>query len=163
MNIFIIGQSGTGKTPIAKLIAKEKGMNHIKGSEYFRKAFKTAYKDRNKFIKEITLFSKKELSKDPYININYLKDKLGNAVVEGIRNPIDFTNLVCFKKDKIIYLEFTKNTLLRTDFEKGLDIIEDTCNWAIDSEIMKKEQFIKISFSCFYGEDSLEEKIKEIL
>ena len=163
MNIFVIGQSGTGKTPIAEKIAKEKNMNHIKGSEYFRESFQEQYEDRNEFTYQITQFSKNELKKNPYVNINYLKDKMNNAVVEGLRNPIDFTNLFKFGEDKVIYLDYQNNPLNKTDFEDGLNIIENLLNWSINTGIIKKEDFIKISFDDFFGKNSLEEQVEELL
>lgn len=164
MNIFVIGQSGTGKTPISKLIAEKKGMNHIKGSEYFREAFKGSSEDRNDFINLITLFSKKELSKDPYVNIKYLKKKIGtNDVIEGIRNPVDFSNLFKFGEDEVIYLDYKNNPLIKTDLEDGLDVIESLIKWAINTKLMKENQFKKITFSSFFEEDNLEEKIQEYI
>jgi len=163
MNIFILGVSGSGKTPIAKLISSKKNMNHISASEYFRKKFNKEFNDRNVFIKEITEFSKNELSKDPYLNIKYLKERLDNCVIEGIRNPIDFSNLFNLKEDKVIFLNYKNNRLKKTNFENGLDIINNIIKWSIINNLMENKNFIYIEFECFFGKNSLEEKIKELL
>lgn len=164
MKIFVIGQSGTGKTPIAAKISEALSFNHVKASEYFRKTFTGHSDDRNEFTKMITEYSAHVLKENPYVNIDYLKDKLqGNCVVEGVRNPIDFSNLFEFGKDKIIFLEYRNNPILKTDFENGLDIIESIMSWAQQQGIVSENDFIRIQFDQFFGPGSLEEQIEEFL
>ena len=164
MNIFLIGSSGTGKTPIATKIANYLGIKHVKASEYFRLGFSGEFDSRDYFNQKITEYSKHELSKNPRVNIEYLQDKINiPCVIESIRNPIEFTNLFDFKNDLVIYLNYSENKLLKTGFEKGIQLIENVCLWSIENKIMKEEQFVKVNFSQFFGENSLEFQIDQIL
>jgi hypothetical protein len=165
INIFVIGQSGTGKSPIANRISEAKELQLIKASEYFIESFKGYSEDRNEFIRLISQFSAEKLSEDPYVNINYIKEKIYNKpfVIEGIRNPIDFTNLFKFGKDKVIFLNYIDNKLSKSNFESGLDIILSIINWSKNIGIMSNEDFIQIDFNTFFGKDSLEEKINSLI
>lgn len=162
MNVFLIGTSNTGKTPIAlKFI--ELGYQHIKASEYFRNSFVSEISDRNEFTKAISEFSMTELKKNYLVNVDYIQPKLNiPSVIEGVRNPIDFCGL--FKPgDKVIYLENLHNSIEKTVFEKGLDVIESYLKWMIEIGLVEENDFIKISFSSFFGKGSLEEQIEEVL
>ena len=44
MNLFIIGPSGTGKTPVAKYVADNLGFQLVKSSQYFREGFQKILK-----------------------------------------------------------------------------------------------------------------------
>lgn len=154
MNIFIIGSSGTGKSPVAAKLANL-GYKHIKASQYFREAFGKDQNsmDRNQFIREITEFSKAILEKDPLINVRYIKGNLDKLnVIEGVRNPIDFFNLYEPNSDKVIYLNYLNNELIKTDFESGIDIILSKVN---------KDNLITYEFKDFWGQNSLEEQLQK--
>lgn len=165
MNIFILGQSGTGKSPIANKVSIAKNLELIKASEYFRESFKSTSDDRNEFIKLITQFSAEKLSEDPYVNVKYIQNKMNSKpfVIEGVRNPIDFTSLFTFGKDKVIFLNYLDNPLEKSNIEEGLDVILSLLNWTINMGIMSDKDFIKINFNEFFGKDSLEEKINLVI
>ena len=165
MNVFIIGQSGTGKSPIANKIAQAKDLQLIKASEYFRKSFKGHSEDRNEFIKLISQFSAEKLSEDPYVNVRYIQNKMNSKpfVIEGVRNPIDFTSLFKFGRDKVIFLNYEENSLDKSNFESGLDVILSLLTWSVNMGIMSNKDFIQIDFNLFFGKDSLEEKIDSVI
>jgi len=161
MNIFILGKSGVGKTPLAKHLAEVYHMNYVKASEYFRSTYHSKESDRNKFIQGITTYSQKELSNNYRVNIDYLSP-LHNSVIEGIRNPIDFSNLFDFNKDIAIFLN-TQNELLSTSFENGIYCIQSILKWSVSQNITPSDHVISYSFDSFYGkENSLEYIIKEL-
>ena len=136
-------------------------MNYVKASTYFRSTYKSNESDRNKFIQGITKYSQTELSKNYRVNIDFLSP-LNNSVIEGIRNPIDFSNLFNFNKDIAIFLD-TQNELLNTSFENGIDCIQSLLKWSVSQNITPSEHIISYSFSSFYGkENSLENIIKEL-
>jgi len=167
MNIFIIGSSGTGKTPIAKKISEALNMKTVKASEYFRIKFNDAkipFKNRDDFISKITKFSQQILKDDYNININYIKNQMSvSCVIEGIRNPIDFTNIFNFNNDIVIKLNYTKNNLKITEFEDGIDIIGRVCEWAIINKIMPSENMKDFTYDEFFGVNSLEEQVKKFI
>ena len=161
MNVFIIGTSCTGKTPFAKKISKRLNLKHISASEYFRTSFNEKGSGKD-FIESITEYSKKKLQKNYRVNIDYI-GSVENSVVEGIRNPIDFSNLFNFNKDKVVFLEYENQECGKTAFENGIEIIKEICLWSTDMGILPKENIKVYSYNNFYGKDSLEEKIEEFL
>lgn len=154
MNVFIIGTSRTGKSTLSEIFF-DSGYNVIKASEYFRKSFKYTedyFKDSNEFIHAITEFSKKELQKNPYVNIDYIKNNfsfLDKNVIEGIRNPIDFSSLFNASEDIVIILKKVGGNISSTDFEEGIDIIENYMKWGINNLIIKPCQLEVIEFSSY--------------
>ncbi len=170
MKIFIIGISGTGKTPVAAKISANLGIEHIGASEYFRNKFKKQNsEDRNNFIEEITSFSLNELQKDLFINANYLKEKVNNidCVIEGIRSPIDFQFLYKPGEDIVIFLDYNDSCedyrIKKTTFETGINIIKDYLKWLVNNKLILKEKIHYWKYSDFYGDNSLESKIEEFL
>ncbi len=170
MKIFIIGISGTGKTPVATKIAAALNLTHIGASEYFRANFKKQNsEDRNSFITEITDYSLSELQKDLFVNAKYLKEKTNglDCVIEGIRSPIDFQELYDPSNDTVIFLDYNnyedEYKIKKTNFEIGINVIKDYIKWLKINKLINGKKIHYWKYSEFFGKDSLETKIEEFL
>lgn len=103
-NIFIIGDTKCGKTTLAKKIAEKLNFKHISASQIIRDGF-TGNKESPTFTKEITDYSIEKLKLNPNYIINDLAKKhigLGGFVIEGCRNPRDFSSLFSYNDDYVI-------------------------------------------------------------
>jgi dephospho-CoA kinase len=136
-NIFVIGKSKTGKTTFSKKLAALLEMNHIQGSEWVKEKAKEEniiFSEEN-YRTEITNFALGFLRKDRNTCVDFIKNKykLENKgfLIEGLRNPYDFMNLVDFNKDYVFFLTLAdvNNFKENSVFDYGVDIIEKTVNY----------------------------------
>jgi cytidylate kinase len=142
-NIFIIGASGIGKTPLAEELAKQLKRKQISASEWVKQLFKPSSENlsREEYIKEITTYSKKRLKEEPFSCINYIEETYpdffisGNYIIDGIRNPFDFNNLFDPKTDYVVYLNSTLKSP-KNRFEAGIILIYHQVNWLEENGIM---------------------------
>ena len=159
MNLFIIGPSGTGKTPVAKYVADNLGFQLVKSSQYFREGFQKNLKDyetRGAFVNAITEYSLGELKKDPMCNINYINnhyDMSKDCVIEGIRNPNDFMAFFNPKTDYVLELYYVYTDIIPSKIESGISVIRDIIQWNIAQGIMDKKQYYEFNFEYFWDKE----------
>jgi hypothetical protein len=145
MKVFILGPSGTGKTPMATHLATALGVPHVRASAWVRARFPrpasalsgvAADAARQAFVDAITAFATAELRRDPWACLDHLastRDVEGPAVIEGVRNPFDFVHLYDPRVDRVIWLTHTATALAPTTFERGLDVIDAYLTWLADA------------------------------
>lgn len=125
-NIFIIGNSGIGKTTLSKFLEYNLiGYKHVEAGEYFRNNFKNENNlSGDEFVKAISKFSCKILEKDKFFNVKYLKNKYnfskGKIILSGIRNIDDIMSLIS-TNDIVVFLNRTNEKLL--GMNKNIDLI----------------------------------------
>lgn len=154
-NIFILGMSKIGKTPLADSLAKRFDMQHVGASEWVRKRFVPTNPDT--ILADITKFSCEELTRDPDVCVDYIKHtsnwRQGGCVIEGIRNPRDFALLFRPECDVVITVYFEKNPLAPTEFEKqGFAAIRSFVDWHIQMEIFDARRDIAFRLDALYGQ-----------
>lgn len=119
--LFIIGHTKSGKTRLAKIL-RPKG-NFISASDWVRNTFRKQKENENysDFVKEISQYSISKLKSDIDICVNTINERINEtqipSVIEGIRNPLDFSKL--YKPgDKVILLDDqSSNVQSSSDFE----------------------------------------------
>lgn len=162
MKIFVLGSSQTGKSTITRYLCEKFNMTHIQSSTMIRNTFpfkEEDYNNKQEFINAITKYSIELNIKKPNIVSDYIKKNydLNNVIIEGIRNPNNFHQLFDITKDKVIYLDYLNNTIEKTNFEKGLEVIINYLEWNLSLNILDKD---KVSFIKYKTYEELEEKIK---
>lgn len=155
-NIFVIGYSKVGKSPFAQHFAEQIGYKHISASEWVKQTFipsspNLSIKD---YIKEITEYSKQQLIKENHNNcIRFIQQKYGTEylngklVIDGIRNPRDFSFLFQPNTDKIILIEADHSIVAASAFERtGILAIDYYMHFLIEQKFVNSNNYITINY-----------------
>lgn len=138
MKVFVLGRSGTGKTPMAAQLAARLGLAHVRASAWARAGFPGAAPGptaeapaKAAFVEAITAWATAELAQDPWVSVDHLAGQAevqGPCVIEGVRNPLDFVHLYDPRGDVVVWLELEDGPA-GTAFERGLDVIDAYLAW----------------------------------
>ncbi len=173
MKHFVIGTSGSGKTPFAKALAASTGLPYVSAGAWARERFPCpAGMEREQYIRYITDASTEALAKDPDLAYRSILTRIGpeGAVIDGVRNPRDFARLFDPRVggDRTYRMTYGNNTLPVTRFEEGIEVIEAYAYWLIDAGIMEDAGRYRIyrydrywDRECGDRESSLERLIRE--
>jgi hypothetical protein len=144
MNVFVVGRSRTGKTPMAAHVAKAAGLAHVRASAWARATYDATLdpsvlstpptnETRATYIANITAFATSELRNNPWVSVEHLASHDLNvpSVIEGIRNPLDFVHAYDPRCDVVIWLEGQQ--IAPTSFERGLEVIEHYLSYMADA------------------------------
>jgi hypothetical protein len=126
MRIFVLGRSHTGKTPFARRVAEALAIAHVGASAWVREVF-----PKGSDIDVMTKFATEQLRANPNISVASLRSRLApdaHAVIEGMRNPYDFTCSFDPRTDHAVILDYT-GAPESTAFERGIDVIRDYLAW----------------------------------
>lgn len=154
MKIFVIGVSQTGKSTLSKYLCEKYQMKHIQSSVMVRETFskkESDFKNKQDFIDAITEYSILLNRRNPNAVSDYIQEHyfLENVIIEGIRNPNNFHKLFDIKKDKVILLDYTKNSIIKTDFESGIDVIDNYLNWNLKMKIITENNYQKLVYDDY--------------
>jgi hypothetical protein len=142
--LFVLGASGTGKTPLARQVAHGLQVPHVMASEWVRRVFPDdPGADRQSRIEAMTRFSLAALSLDPQACTAYLHRHHALAlpcVIEGMRNPADFVRTFDPRTDLVVTLELRTSALVRTGFEAGLEVIAAYVRWLVSVGLLQAER-----------------------
>lgn len=123
MKIFVVGKSGAGKTPFARRASEALGIRHVAASAWVRARFPPGSS-----VEEMTAWATAALRAEPNISVASLGLRPGeHAVVEGMRNPYDFTCTFDPRTDHVVFLEYGDRA--PTAFERGIDVIRAYLAW----------------------------------
>lgn len=177
MRIFVLGRSHTGKSPFARRVAEALGIAHVGASAWVRERFPeprpaedASAADRAHFVDAITAFAITELRRDPNVSVAALRTRVGageHCVIEGMRNPYDFTCTFDPRTDHAVFLEYTQ-AQPPTAFERGLDVIAQYLSWLEGTGLLDAGRVHTYRFSA-YGEigvatpDTLEHAIVDFV
>lgn len=147
--LFVVGGSGTGKTPLARNVAAAYGVPHISASDWVRRLFPSEPgQDRQAHIEAMTRFSLEALAANP---LACLED-LGRhhalslpCVIEGMRNPSDLVRTFDPRADRCLSLRLEGNPLQPTTFESGLEVIDSYLRWLIAAGLMPADRYRSIT------------------
>jgi hypothetical protein len=160
-NIFVIGLSKVGKTPLADQLAASFGFTRVSASEWIRSTF--VPKDPVNALAEITAASQERLQADPDVCVRFITEKynvveLGGFVLEGLRNPRDFALLFRPERDFVLFVTHPNNTLAPTAFETaGVGVIRSTVDWMVQNRLLDSSRVVECVFAGIREEGSLSE------
>lgn len=152
VKIFILGTSQSGKTTLAKAICQQLPLQHVSASTWVRKHFHENTQDKQSLIASMSAFATQQLKQNPFACIEELKktyDLNQPSVIEGVRNPFDFANLFDPSADGVIRISFKNNKLQPTEFEKGLEVVDDLLSWMFKNQMISDTQVLNLDFEHF--------------
>lgn len=158
-NVFILGETKTGKTSLANHLAKQFGLQVVSGSEWVKQRFfpsPKAQEDFNCYVREISAYSVQLLSENPDLCADYIRRKYpiqdGGFVIEGLRNPLDFSRLFRPNVDVAIIL-YHKGTPFIHSFEHyGVRAIREVLEWMRENPgIISPDRFLEYRINSHGG------------
>ncbi len=157
MKIFVLGTSGTGKTPFARRVAEALGIPCAGASAWVRERFPlprpaegASLEEREAFVAQITKFAIAELRRDPAISIEHLRGRIGDdCVIEGMRNPYDLVSMFDPRTDRAVFLDYRGPAPAVSGFEAGLDVIRRYHAWLVDVGICDADRVTTCTFERF--------------
>ncbi len=147
MKILILGNSGLGKSPFTRLLVKElPGIKIIGASAWIRSQL-----PQHASIEELTSLSKEQLKENPMVCVNYINaEHYGYdpaiSIIEGIRNPFDFTHLFDSRVDIAIFLS-RAGVPPKSSFEgNGLEAIKSYVDFLLKEDLLDKRRVFRAHF-----------------
>jgi hypothetical protein len=149
MKIYVMGASHTGKTPFARRVAEASGATHVAASAWVRERFPAGAP-----VDTMTSFALGELRRDPQVSVAALAPKLAAAgevaVIEGVRNPYDFTATFDPREDRAVFLRYLgADAAPPTAFEQGLDVIRAYLGWLVANGMLDAARVTEYAFAEF--------------
>ncbi len=148
MKIFLIAYSHVGKSTLGELLVDNIDNSVLFGaSSWVRESCL-----KNSSVEEMTTYAKNILSVNPWYSINYIKNKIDPekiSIIDGVRNPFDFTHLFDYTKDIVIFLS-RAGVGPSSSFEKtGILSIRSYIEFLLSEDFISKNRAIKIHFKSF--------------
>lgn len=146
MNIFLIGPSRSGKTTLARrLVEAHPYLTAVSSSRWLRDRLPSATVD------ELTSEATRVLRAHPSIARDHVRAQMasasGGCVIEGIRNPIDFSCLFDPRSDAVVFL----NGPSATSFERdGVAAIRRIVLWQIGQGLLDESRADVLGFPTGY-------------
>lgn len=166
-NIFVIGLSKVGKTPLSDQLAKPFGLTRVSGSEWIRSTFVPT--NSGNALAEITAASQKRLQENPDVCVGFITKKYniverGGFVIEGLRNPRDFVLLFRPERDFVLFVTHPNNTLAPTAFEtQGVDVIRSAVSWMTQNSLLDASRVIECVVAGLREKGSLNDLASHML
>lgn len=149
--LFVLGASGSGKTPLARQVAARLGVPHVMASGWVRRLFPDGADptDRQARIEAMTRFSLGALRQDPLAAVSWLERHHPverPCVIEGMRNPSDFVRVFDPRTDLVVFLEHRGSGLRPTGFEAGLEVIAAYLAWSASVGLLDPDAVLRRGF-----------------
>lgn len=161
MRIFVLGRSHAGKTPFARRASEALGIRHVGASAWVRERFPAGGD-----VAQMTAFAIAELRRDPDVSLASLRGRLAAdepAVIEGMRNPYDFTCTFDPRTDHAVFLELADGGV-PTAFERGLDVIAQYLAWLEEAGLLDAGRVHRYRFTSYRdGDSTLEDAITDFI
>lgn len=143
MRIFIIAGHASGLSAFSEAIGKSLEIKVASVSQWLEPIIDrkiTTRQDRINALTEATIRELRE-SQDGYLD--YIKshhDLSKPLIIEGIRNPRDFTGLFDPLHDMVVFLNRDNNPHQTTLFETGILVINSYVNWLASIGLLDQEK-----------------------
>lgn len=155
-NLFVIGLTKIGKSPLAAHLARALGLAAISGSEWVKARYTPRADNMTAYVAELTSYTCRTLAVDPDACVDFIRGKYevnkGGYVVEGLRNPRDFTLLFRPDVDIVLFLEFARNEFQPTRFEeRGVAAIHANVEWMTENKIVARQRVLRYKINSLRG------------
>ena len=154
-NVFVIGKSGSGKSPVSKAISAHYKIGYISGGGWVRSQF-SEDASRQRLTSDMVEYTQSKLRKNPDVGLEYLMSSIeGPTVIEGLRNPRDFMHVFDPRYDHLVYLQYSRDVVEST-FDSGIEVIDSYASWLLQNKLLQPERCRRY---CFDSYDALDEII----
>jgi hypothetical protein len=161
VRIFVLGRSHAGKSPFARRTSEALGIRHVGASAWVRELLPAGAD-----VGTMTAFAIAELRRDPNVSVQSLRGRLAadeDAVIEGMRNPYDFTCTFDPRTDHAVFLELADDAV-PTAFERGLDVIAQYLAWLEEAGLLDEGRVHRYRYTSYRdGEQTLEHAILDFI
>ncbi len=175
-NIFLIGASGVGKTPISQGIAQTLNMRTVGASGWIKAQYtgpkqvlindvvydgssvKHTTEYGKAYVHEITTLSRTKLAENPDACILYLRNagvEDGGCVIDGVRNPRDFMMTFRPEVDLVVFLECAHRQAMTAFEEDGCAAILQNVKW-MHANLTPPDRHYGLRVVYGFGEESVE-------
>lgn len=156
MKIFLCGLPKSGRTTVAKAIARKFHYHYIDATSWVKDDFRDINVDEHphQYEDEYQLYLNHIMINDPYfiydhvyhyMNANKTKDPV--FIIDGIISPKDFSELFDYKQDVVVFLNRTDNEYECRDHENiGVSVIRDYCFWMSSANLIEKKSWLEYNF-----------------
>lgn len=163
MKVFIIGLPNSGRTTVAKSIAKKEGFQYIDATSWVLSTFRKPHDNepQQSFQEEYFNYQSTRLKINPNLftdNVNEIiksfNDDKVNFIIDGLTSPRDIVNLFNYNEDYMVFLNRTDNDTEYKDQESiGVSVIRDYCYWMSSANLLSKDHWLEFNFKI-PGENS---------
>lgn len=164
MKIFVVGMPNSGRTTVAKAIAKPENYMYIDSVSWVKNLFRPIRDDekQQQYDDEYYQWLVNVMKNDPNIFVNVVNNAIGigeyankkTYVIDGVFSPIDFVKLFDYNQDIVVFLNRNSNTADYRDHENiGVPVMRDFCFWLSSANLIDKNRWLEYNFSI-PGEDS---------
>lgn len=148
--VWVIGATRSCKTAIAENGIAPLGYHLISTASYFRAAYAQPDTYSRSFVFNLSAFAANTLSADPDCHVRHLdaliRDANGPCVVEGERNPVEFSRLYDPHKDMVFLIDRLDVETYDTPIERGIKAIEQIVRWNVGNGIAPQSSVTKLTF-----------------
>lgn len=149
----------TGKTTVSDRLVKTTGYERVSGSTWVKARYAPppgVEMGSQEYLRGITAYSCEALKANPNACVDYIRAHHdvdgGCLILEGLRNPRDFTLLFRPEHDRVILLNYPENPIVPTDFERhGVRAIRDTLEWMVTTGMLDPARILKINLGGLHG------------
>jgi adenylate kinase family enzyme len=164
MKIFVLGRSGACKTPFADAIASRLGMKRISASDWLKPLSEgISILTKQEHIDKLTNLALRELVKNPNATVESIRDNndlTQPVIIEGLRSPTDFYQLVDLRHDMVVFLNRESNPYQTNAYESGLVVIDKYLKWAERIGLVDKERRVSYVFKVEEFDEVVENFVK---
>ena len=164
MKIFVLGRSGAGKTPFADAVAAQLGMKRISGSAWLKPLSEgMTFANKQEHIDKLTTLSLQELKKNPNAAVDFMRehnDLSQPVVIEGLRSPSDFFQLIDLRHDLVVFLNRDPNPYQTNAYESGLVVIDKYLKWAERNGFVDKERRVGYVYKIEELDETIDNFVK---
>lgn len=167
--IWVIGATRSCKTAVATNGIAPLGYKVISTGDFFRDRYSKPDTLSREFVFALSQFSANLLSADPDCHKDQLEEEIksgpGACVVEGERNPIEFSKLYDPKQDMVIFLDRLDVEKYDTVIERGIACIEQNVRWCVSTGISPQDSVFKMTFgldrisACYFGTNNEQDAV----
>lgn len=164
-NIFVIGKTNVGKTPLVEYLKTIDGVAAVSASDWVKSIYvRNPDHSKTEYVNDITRFSKEKLKDDhdcAFRHTNSLLKELN--IIDGVRNPNDFIKLFDPNRDVVVFVDPISPSKYSTLFDDGVDIIVSYVYWMIQNGLFDGDRFFQIEYVNRIDKEFNIDRIKETI